>query len=196
MATRTYHHGNLREALLERAEVTLSERGVQELSLRELARDVGVSHAAPRRHFADKQALLDALAEAGFDRLGSEIEAAIAGAGSAWREQFGAFAGAYVRFATEHATLLDLMFAGKHRPDAGRVREAADRAFATALGLFVAGQREGEIVASDPERGGTIALATLQGIASLANNGMLHGAPLEEVVAEAVDGLLLGLRPR
>ena len=62
---RPYHHGNLRAALLESAERTLSQSGASELSLRELARQVGVSHAAPRRHFADKQALLDALAEDG-----------------------------------------------------------------------------------------------------------------------------------
>ncbi len=194
MATRTYHHGNLRAALLDRAERTLSERGVAGLSLRELARDVGVSHAAPRRHFADRQALLDALAEEGFARLGREMEEAIAGAGPAWRDQLGAFATSYVRFATEHAALLELMFAGKHSADP--VREAADRAFAAPLALFVAGQAQGEIEGGDPERGGTVALATLQGIASLANNGMLGDAPLDEVLAEALDRLLLGLRPR
>ena len=70
-APRPYHHGNLRAALLEPAERALRERGVGGLSLRELAREVGVSHAAPRRHFADKQALLDALAEDGFERLGA-----------------------------------------------------------------------------------------------------------------------------
>src|SRR5919108_3231019 len=82
MATaRAYHHGNLRSALLESAERTLAQRGVGELSLRELAREVGVSHAAPRRHFPDKQALLDALAVSGFERLGERMTAAIAEAG-------------------------------------------------------------------------------------------------------------------
>src|SRR5919107_3634135 len=79
VTARPYHHGNLRAALLEAAERALARGG--ELSLRELAREVGVSHAAPRRHFADKQALLDALAEGGFERLGAEMRAAIAGAG-------------------------------------------------------------------------------------------------------------------
>ncbi len=63
---RPYHHGNLRTALLAQAEKTVRERGVQDLSLRELAREVGVSHGAPRRHFPDRQALLNALAESGF----------------------------------------------------------------------------------------------------------------------------------
>src|ERR1700716_619769 len=78
---RPYHHGNLRSALLAQAERTVRERGVQELSLRELAREVGVSHGAPRRHFPDRQALLDALSEAGFARLGAELRTAADGAG-------------------------------------------------------------------------------------------------------------------
>src|SRR4051794_38861862 len=112
--TRAYHHGNLRSALLADAERVLSEGG--ELSLRELARRVGVSHAAPRRHFADKQALLDALAEDGFERLGGELSASLAGAGPGLEGRLRAFGETYVRFATEHAALLELMYAGKHRP--------------------------------------------------------------------------------
>jgi AcrR family transcriptional regulator len=192
MATvRSYHHGNLRAALLEAAERSL---GRGELSLRELAREIGVSHAAPRRHFADKQALLDALAEDGFERLGRELDDAMAAAGDTLRDQLGAFARAYVRFATEHAALLELMFAGKHRAE--RLREASNRAFAAPLALFAAAQTSGEIVAGDPERVGIVALATLQGLASLANNGMLPDVDLDEIVEEAVDRLVLGLRPR
>ena len=56
---RRYHHGDLRSALLRSAECALREKGAAALSLRELARDLGVSHAAPGRHFKDKQALLD-----------------------------------------------------------------------------------------------------------------------------------------
>src|SRR5438128_1794302 len=57
-----YHHGNLRAELLSRAERKLETAGVTGLSLRELAREIGVSHGAPRQHFPDRQALLDALA--------------------------------------------------------------------------------------------------------------------------------------
>jgi AcrR family transcriptional regulator len=192
MATaRAYHHGNLREALLEAAERSL---GRGELSLRELARDVGVSHAAPRRHFPDKQALLDALAEDGFERLGRELDEAMAAAGGSLRVRLGAFARAYVRFATQHTALLELMFAGKHSSEA--VYAAANRAFAAPLALFAEAQASGEIVAGDTERVGIVALATLQGLASLANNDMLGDADLDEIVEEAVDRLVLGLRPR
>jgi AcrR family transcriptional regulator len=195
MATaRAYHHGNLREALLESAERTLSDRGAGDLSLRALAREVGVSHAAPRRHFADKQALLDALAEDGFERLGGELEEAMGGAGDSLAEQLTAFARAYVRFATRHAALLELMFAGKHRDES--LRAAANRAFARPLELFARAQATGQAVPGDPERVGTVTLATLHGIAALANNGMLGEADLDEVVEEAVDRLVHGLRPR
>ncbi len=89
MSERPYHHGNLRAALLEQAERTVRERGVQDLSLRELAREVGVSHGAPRRHFPDRQALLDALAEAGFARLGTELRSAVDGAARTSRRACG-----------------------------------------------------------------------------------------------------------
>src|SRR5258708_36313663 len=110
MAERPYHHGNLRTALLKQAELTVRDRGVQDLSLRELARQLGVSHGAPRRHFSDRQALLDALAEAGFARLGAELRSAADDAGADFEPRLMATAAAYVRFATHDAALLELMF--------------------------------------------------------------------------------------
>jgi AcrR family transcriptional regulator len=194
---RPYHHGSLRAALLACAERTLSEEGAGQLSLRELARRVGVSHAAPRRHFADKQSLLDALAEDGFERLGSELRGAMAAAGGAFHARLLAFAQTYVRFATQHAALLDLMFAGKYRPGAAdSLREAADRAFEAPLALIVEGQAAGEVVPGDPEGVAVVAWAALQGLAALVNSGMLDDAGLDDLVADAADRLLLGLRPR
>jgi AcrR family transcriptional regulator len=193
---RPYHHGNLRSALLERAEETLGERGVRELSLRELARDVGVSHAAPRRHFPDKQALLDALAQDGFARLGRDVEEALERAGEDFASRLTAFAYAYVRFATDHAALLELMFAGKHRPGAQGLREAADRAFAAPLALIEEAQAGGDVAPGDPMRVAITVFATLQGLATMANGDMLDAAVLDDVVADATQQLILGLRPR
>ena len=198
MATtiRPYHHGNLRAALLEGAERALARGGVQELSLREVAREIGVSHAAPRRHFAGKQALLDALAEDGFLRLEREMREAIAGAGDGFRERLSALARTYVRFATQHAALLELMYAGKHRPDAAAIREAAERAFAAPLALIADGQAGGDVVAGDPERIGALAWGSFHGLAAMANGGLLDGDALDMLVGEAVGQLLDGLRQR
>ena len=65
--SRGYHHGALREALLEAAEALIGERGLDGFSLREAARRVGVSPAAPQHHFGDARGLLTAIATAGFD---------------------------------------------------------------------------------------------------------------------------------
>jgi AcrR family transcriptional regulator len=194
---RPYHHGNLRSALLSCAERTLSEHGAGQLSLRELARQVGVSHAAPRRHFADKQSLLDALAQDGFERLGRELREAIDAAGGAFHARLLGFAHTYVRFATQHAALLDLMFAVKHRPGAAdSLREAADRAFEAPLALITEGQAAGEVVPGDSEQVAIVAWAALQGLASMVNSGILDDAALDDLVDDAVDRLVVGLRPR
>lgn len=197
VAERRYHHGNLREALLDRAAAIVAERGAADLSLREIARDVGVSHAAPRRHFPDRQALLDALALHGFERLGTELAAAArAGGRSAFRTRLRRCAAAYVRFATQDAALLELMFAGKHREPDGPLHDAADAAFATVVAVIVAGQEAGELRPGDPAEAAMVLFATLQGLASMLTGGMLDGTTPEAAVRTSVDALLDGLRPR
>jgi AcrR family transcriptional regulator len=196
-AQRPYHHGNLRSELLSCAERALSEGGLGQLSLRDLARKAGVSHAAPRRHFADKQALLDALAEDGFERLGRELREAMDSAGEEFDGRLAALSRSYVRFATRHAALLELMFASKHRPDAAdSLRAAGEAAFAAPLALITDGQASGAVVAGDPEAVATVAWATVQGLASIANAGLLDEAALDGLVASATERLVLGLRPR
>src|SRR6185369_3293046 len=71
-----YHHGDLRNALLAAGRALLAEGGTPALSLREAARRAGVSHAAPYRHFASREALLAAIAEGGFVALAAELERA------------------------------------------------------------------------------------------------------------------------
>jgi AcrR family transcriptional regulator len=194
MNERPYHHGNLRTALLAQAERTVRERGVQDLSLRELAREVGVSHGAPRRHFPDRQALLDALAEAGFARLGAVLRSAADGAGEDFEPRLQATAAAYVRFATRDAALLELMFAGKHRAQSGTLHDAAERAFSVMLELIEQGQTEGALEPGEPERVGWVLFATLQGIAALVSSGMVPAEQLDELVTDAIGHFLRGSR--
>ncbi len=192
---RPYHHGNLRTALLEQAQVTVRERGVEELSLRDLARQIGVSHGAPRRHFADRQALLDALAQAGFERLGSELRAAVEQAGEGFEDRLRATAAAYIHFATEDADLLELMFAGKHRDPTGTLSEAAERAFAVMLELIEQGQASGVLQPGDPERVGLVLFATIQGIAALVTAALVEPQQVDALVADATAYFLRGSRP-
>lgn len=194
MPERPYHHGNLRAALLAQAELTVRERGVQELSLRELARGVGVSHGAPRRHFADRQALLDALAEAGFARLGAELRTAVEGAGEDFEVRLRATAAAYVRFATRDAALLELMFAGKSQAQSGALHEAAERAFSVILELIEQGQADGVLEGGEPERVGLVLFATIQGIAALVTAGVVDAEQLDGLVADSIGHFLRGSR--
>ncbi len=195
MATRAYHHGNLREELLERAVVTLRERGVQELSLRELAREVGVSHAAPRRHFADRQALLDALAENGFIALGTLLREAAAASEGGFADRLVAMAEAYIRFAIREAALLEIMFAGKHRDPDGPVKAAADANFSGLVALVEAGQALGVIGPADAADTATVFFAAMQGLASLATGGVLDDDELERLIPDTVQRLLRGSAP-
>jgi AcrR family transcriptional regulator len=194
LTERPYHHGNLRTALLEQAERTIRERGVQELSLRELARELGVSHGAPRRHFSDRQALLDALAQTGFARLGAELRAAADGAAADFPARLSAVATAYVRFATQDAELLELMFAGKHREPLGALQEAAERAFSVLLELIEQGQANGALELGEPERVGLVLFATVQGIAALVTGGMVIPEQVDELLADAIAHFLRGSR--
>ncbi|MFJ9930847.1 MULTISPECIES: TetR/AcrR family transcriptional regulator [Streptomyces] len=194
--SRPYHHGDLRAALLRSAERTLREEGAGALSLRALARDVGVSHAAPGRHFKDKQALLDALALEGYERLERALAEA-ADAGPGLDERMTASARAYLGFAVAHPALLELMFARKHHPDGSAPLAAAvDRTFGSLTRMFADAQERGEIVEGDPERIALTAAAGLHGLAALIAGCALDA---EEVLAGLDDHVRLvlhGLKPR
>lgn len=196
MQTRPYHHGDLRAALLSRAEQTLRDNGPGALSLRELSRDLDVSHAAPRRHFRDKQALLDALALAGFDRLQAELTAALTEAGGSFGDRVGAIARAYVDFATGNAALLDLMYTVKHDPAASEALVAASgglRMLATEL--VEDGQRRGEARQGPVEHIALPFMTALHGFAVLAVSGMLPAEEAGQGLEDTVAFILRGCAP-
>ena len=195
-ATRPYHHGNLRVALLARAVEVVDERGAADLSLRELARDGGGSHAAPRRHFADRGALLDALGVVGFDGVGVYVRAAVDRAGSAFDARLEQLARAYLAFATHHAALLELMWAAKRRHESDALHAAANHSLATMLGVIADAQASGELAPGDRERVAIPIFATLQGLTAMANGGMLDAEQVGEALTVAIEQLLDGLRPR
>jgi AcrR family transcriptional regulator len=192
---RPYHHGNLRVMFLDAAERSLREHGADQLSLRDLARDIGVSHAAPRRHFADRQALLGALAEQGYDRLGMALRTELTGADVDFPSRVRNAVAAYAHFATENAALSELMNSSKHASGAGRIAEAADNAFRPLVDLIVEGQESGALEAGDPDRIGIILYATVQGITTMVNGGMIQVSLLDELIDTAVRQFLNGARP-
>ena len=161
---RAYHHGDLRSALVEAGVKALEGTDAEAISLRELARSVGVSATAVYRHFPDKNALLAALADAGIARLGEaqRIASDAAGGGAAG---FAATGRAYVRFALAHPALFRLAFT--HGGYAAAPTQSSDEA-----SRMLRGYAE-QFGGADAERLTLQAWAVAHGLAMLMLDGRL-----------------------
>jgi AcrR family transcriptional regulator len=138
-----YHHGDLHEALLKAAERVLERDGLPGLTLRAVAREAGVSHAAPTHHFGDLTGLVSELAAIGFQRFNATMKAAGA-SGTTMLEKGMANAQAYVAHARAHPGMYALMFRSPERLDHARpsLHEASEAAFAGLAGSVAASRNE------------------------------------------------------
>src|SRR5208283_6146894 len=126
---RSYHHGNLKQALLEASLDLIRKAGPGAFTLREVARRAGVSHNAPYRHFRDKEELLAALAAEGFDRLTAAMTKAAESASGAL-DRFRMSGRGYVEFALRHPQHFAVMFEVPWRFELyPETRAAGERAF-------------------------------------------------------------------
>jgi AcrR family transcriptional regulator len=131
----SYHHGDLRAALIKAATAEIERGGYENLSLRELADSVGVSRGAPYRHFADRRALLAAVAADGFERLTAIYRKAMMGSGKTPQDRLAAAGRGYLRFAAERPQMFRLMFVsdllggGTVPPDAALAKAAGESYF-------------------------------------------------------------------
>jgi AcrR family transcriptional regulator len=127
---RGYHHGNLREALVDAALALIAEQGAEGVTLAEVARMAGVSTAAPYRHFRDRDALMVEVAKRGFDRFADTLHAAIADDDDKPIESLNRIGRAYLQFARTEPALYSAMFEGQITPTMdGGLSIAAERAF-------------------------------------------------------------------
>ncbi|MFZ5891614.1 MAG: TetR/AcrR family transcriptional regulator [Myxococcota bacterium] len=199
--SRAYHHGHLREAALASAQAILRHEGVAALSLRRVAAEVGVSPMALYNHFENRQALLEALAEAGFMALGKAIlRAAPRGQPPLRRLRRGAVA--YVVFAVEHRYLFELMFGGVNSALArdSPVRSAAAESFSTLRDCLADCARK-KLLSVDPIAAERAIWSAAHGYAALWNSvpALMRGTP-QQIATNAgrmLDALLSGIaRPR
>ncbi len=191
---RPYHHGNLRQALLRAAESALESRGVQQLSLRELSRELGVSHASPQRHFATKQDLIDALALMGFERLNSVMARAAETRGDDFHARLTKAARAYVGFALNHPALFALMYEAKRQPGIRpEIKAALVAAFSHIPKILHEGQQQGKIIPGDPSRLALTLGAALHGLVAYSIEGKIRGVALKTIIPETVRHVLHGL---
>jgi AcrR family transcriptional regulator len=156
----TYHHGDLKRALIDAALEMLDDEGADGIGLRELARRVGVSAAAPYRHFRGRQALLEAVATEGFQRFSAMMAAKEADYPEI--EQLPAMAEAYVRFALVQPALFRLMFSRSIDKQGNKaLHDAAVEAYAS---LAKAAARE---VPDAPSEAAVIAWSFVHGLSML-----------------------------
>ncbi|WP_437573373.1 TetR/AcrR family transcriptional regulator [Sorangium sp. So ce887] len=195
---RPYHHGDLRRAVLEEALALIEAQGNASFTLREVARRIGVSHAAPYRHFADKRALMTELAVQASAALGAQISAALDEAGGELRARFLAAGFAYVRFALEHPAPFHVMYSGEVNVEDPRVAAATSQNLGLLLGFVEDAQRAGAFPPGDPMALAVPIWAMHHGLATLAASGALSKAgPVElrclvdDAHARLLDGLLL-----
>ncbi|MGD1953096.1 MAG: TetR/AcrR family transcriptional regulator [Leptolyngbyaceae cyanobacterium] len=161
---KSYHHGDLRRALLDSALAIIEEQDVSTLSLRQVARRAGVSHTAPYRHFADKEELLAAVAEEGFQEFSRYLEQA-RDAESTSLNQLQATGNAYVEYALRYPTHYRVMF-GSYCHDADAfpsLTTTANQSFQILVEIIEAGQATEDIKPGEPQ------------LLALANWSLVHG---------------------
>src|SRR5215475_8604929 len=151
---RPYHHGALRPALVAEAVHLLAEGDPAALSLRELARRLGVSPAAPYRHFADKDALLAAVAQEGFERLSAELDAAANAHPDEPLRQLSDTGWAYVHFALSQPQYFQVMFGRAATPQTKypELLAAGQSAFGVLQRVIDSGQRAERVAPGDPHQ--------------------------------------------
>lgn len=195
---RPYHHGNLREALIEAA-LDILEQGSETLTIRAAAKSAGVSHTAPYNHFADKEALLAAVAIRGFETLEAAVEAARTQAGPDPAAQLAASGEAYVFFAANHPALFRLMFGPRQADDT--VRAAGLSAFDALVRVVQDGMEAGAFRPSDARATAFTAWSLVHGMAQLAidRTGPLTAEDRVEItdrLRASHTVMMDGLRPR
>lgn len=180
----SYHHRDLRRALVDAATRLVRREGASQVSLREIAREAGVSHAAPYHHFDDREALLAEVAVIGFEGLGAALgKGSQANSGSDALTQLQGAGVAYVEFAVENPRIYRLMFGGllSDRKRYPALKAAADAAFRVLLELLGGGAGVGKSTAFNP-----VALttwSTVHGLGSLLIENLL----VEETDAMSTD---------
>jgi AcrR family transcriptional regulator len=192
---RPYHHGNLRRALLDETLATIRAEGVEGVTLREIGARLGVSRTALYRHFADKRALLAAVATEGFRALRERLVAAWeeGGRGPAGSHAMGV---AYVRFAVANPSHYRVMFGGFVDPEPRDPELAAEAAgaFQALVDAVAALQRDGFLHADDPVLMARYIWAVVHGVSMLALDRQLPDpGGVEELMRYALERLRTGI---
>jgi AcrR family transcriptional regulator len=170
--SKEYHHGDLRRAVIDAAFSLVEKRGLRELTLREVARQIGVTHAAPYHHFKDRDALLAAMEQEAFQALDRAMGEAKQGIADPGDELF-ALGRAYIDFAREHPERVQVMFQRGEGDNAAEMSETGRCAFQHLVDAIAHCQAQGVAPAGDPFALALSAWSLVHGFAALWVEGPL-----------------------
>lgn len=182
MTEKKYHHGDLKNALIQAGVEVLAQEGLHGLSLRKVAKQAGVSHAAPYAHFADKQALIAAISTEGYKRLYAYLSDVLEIHAADSHRQLIESAWAYVQFAMQEADTFKIMFSGvlEHEKDYPEFVELSQRTFQLVVKTVRACQLAGLLRPLPPELTAVMVWGQVHGIISLTLMGQISHTVLEQ----------------
>jgi AcrR family transcriptional regulator len=193
----TYYGGDLRRDLLDAALRVVAAEGPAAVNLRALARELGVSHAAPANHFADKAAIFTAIAQEGFELLWQAVDQAVTEVPSDQpaAARLRSAGTAYMTFALTHRAHFEVMWRNDllRRDDAG-LHTAGEATFAQLMDAVAAAQADGWATVADQRTVAYLAWAAVHGLAVLWLNGPLQSQ--EDRSFDAVAASVLDLLNR
>lgn len=198
MPARKYHHGDLKNALIQAGVEILSKEGIEGLSLRKVAQRAGVSHNAPYSHFPDKQSLIAAISTEGFKQLYDELDRAVSSYQNDPKRQLQEGARAYVQFAMTHTDTFKIMFSGilEKEKEYPAFVEISLKTFQRVVNIVRACQAANVLGSGSPEIMAVTVWGQVHGIVSLALEGqvshtILDRHPVQDIVFFAIEQITL-----
>ena len=200
--SQSYHHGNLTRVLIDTALEIISEQGTKDLSLRKIAKRAGVSHAAPYRHFKDKNAILGAVARQGFDMMLRQTEKRIAKSKGNELDHFAISGLSYINFAVNYPAHYRVMFGTRAENSyfSDELKPESIPVFKLLRDIIMVCQEKGLLKTGDPQKMALAAWSIVHGFAMLRidhhlpDQGM-DEKKLRELQRSVVLTLYSGLRP-
>ena len=198
MPRKKYHHGDLKNALIQAGVEILSKEGLEGLSLRKVAQRAGVSHSAPYSHFPDKQSLIAAISTEGFNQLYTELDAAVSPHAGDPKRQLLEGTCAYTRFALDHTDTFKIMFSGalEKEKEYPALVGISQKTFERVVNIVRACQAAKVLSSGEPEVIAVAVWGQVHGIVWLMLEGqishtVLEHQSVEEIVSFAIEQMTL-----
>jgi AcrR family transcriptional regulator len=197
MKAKTYHHGDLKNALIKAGVEILANEGIEKLSLRKVALKAGVSHTAPYSHFSDKQALIAAISTEGFQRLSKALDSTIKSHPNSPKKQLFESAQVYTKFALKNKDIFKIMFSSvlEKEKEYPAFVEISQKTFAQVVDIVRKCQDAGIIKSGEADVQAVIIWSQVYGILALAIEGqishtVLEKKPLQKIVKQAIERVI------